>query len=84
MATKSNEYRPLDNAHFNLRQYLPFLDWMASYNRSTFSGDLIAGVIVAVMLVPQGMAYALLAGLPPEVGLYASIVPLIISGCEWD
>ena len=40
----------------------------------------MAGVIVAIMLVPQGMAYALLAGLPPEVGLYASILPLIIYG----
>ena len=60
--------------------YLPFLTWLAHYRRSDLVGDLIAGIIVAVMLVPQGMAYALLAGLPPEVGLYASIAPLIIYG----
>ena len=64
----------------NLRQYLPFLSWLAHYRQEDLSGDLIAGVIVAVMLVPQGMAYAMLAGLPPEVGLYAGIAPLIIYG----
>ena len=62
------------------RRYLPFLIWMRHYRREQFSGDFLAGVIVAVMLVPQSMAYALLAGLPPQVGLYASIVPLIIYG----
>jgi SulP family sulfate permease len=57
-----------------------FLDWLIHYRRADLSGDLMAGLIVAIMLVPQGMAYALLAGLPPQVGLYASIVPLIIYG----
>lgn len=60
--------------------FLPFLQWMRHYRRDDLIGDLIAGLIVAIMLVPQGMAYALLAGLPPEVGLYASIVPLIVYG----
>lgn len=78
MSAPTNEYRPLDNAGFNIRQYFPFLDWIKTYNRATFAGDLSAGLIVAVMLIPQGMAYALLAGLPPQVGLYASILPLII------
>lgn len=63
-----------------VRRYLPFLTWLLHYRRDDLVGDLIAGVIVAVMLVPQGMAYALLAGLPPQVGLYASILPLIIYG----
>lgn len=63
-----------------LARYLPFLNWLRHYRREDLSGDLIAGVVVAVMLVPQGMAYALLAGLPPELGLYASIVPPIIYG----
>jgi len=63
-----------------LTDFLPFLQWMRTYNRDQLVGDLIAGVIVAIMLVPQGMAYALLADLPLEVGLYASIVPLIIYG----
>ncbi len=48
------------------------------YRRADFTGDLIAGLIVAIMLVPQAMAYAMLAGLPPQVGLYASIVPLLL------
>ena len=50
------------------------------YQRAALPGDLTAGVIVAIMLVPQGMAYAVLAGLPPQTGLYASIVPLFIYG----
>ena len=63
-----------------LTQYLPFLDWLVHYRRDDLVGDLLAGLIVTIMLVPQGMAYALLAGLPPQVGLYASIVPLVIYG----
>ena len=60
-----------------LRQYLPCLEWAGSYNREQFVGDLLAAVIVTIMLIPQSLAYALLAGLPPEMGLYASILPLI-------
>jgi len=56
------------------------LTWLRHYQRRDLPGDLLAGLIVAIMLVPQGMAYALLAGLPPQVGLYASILPLIIYG----
>ncbi|MCP4165298.1 MAG: solute carrier 26 family protein [Chloroflexi bacterium] len=63
-----------------VRRYLPFLDWLVHYRRQDLVGDGMAGVIVAIMLVPQGMAYALLAGLPPQVGLYASILPLVIYG----
>ncbi len=62
------------------KRYIPALDWLPRYGRDQFSGDLIAGLIVAVLLVPQGMAYAMLAGLPPQVGLYASVIPLIIYG----
>nr|WP_221434270.1 solute carrier family 26 protein [Geomicrobium halophilum] len=57
---------------------IPALEWMHHYKKSDLSGDLSAGLIVAVMLIPQGMAYAMLAGLPPVVGLYASTIPLII------
>ena len=60
-----------------LSNYFPCLDWLLHYQSQDLVGDLMAGVIVAIMLVPQGMAYALLAGLPAQVGLYASIVPLI-------
>ena len=66
--------------HGGLKRYLPFLDWLVHYRRSDLTGDMMAGVIVAIMLVPQGMAYALLAGLPPQMGLYASILPLFIYG----
>lgn len=61
-----------------LSRYFPILNWAASYNRETLSADLIAAIIVTIMLIPQSLAYALLAGLPPEVGLYASIAPLVI------
>ncbi|MGQ9838336.1 MAG: SulP family inorganic anion transporter [Cyanobacteriota bacterium] len=61
-----------------LKRYLPFTDWLLHYQWENLSGDIIAGVIVAIMLVPQSMAYALLAGLPPERGLYASILPLAV------
>lgn len=57
------------------QRYLPCSDWLFHYRKRDWPGDVIAGVIVAVMLIPQGMAYALLAGLPPAVGLYASILP---------
>ena len=61
-----------------LRKYFPILDWGAEYSRQTFVNDLITGVIVTMMLIPQSLAYAQLAGLPAEVGLYASIAPLIL------
>lgn len=57
---------------------IPILDWLPHYTRSDFRGDLQAGLTVGVMLVPQGMAYGLLAGLPPIYGLYSGIVPLLL------
>ena len=61
----------------SLKTYLPILDWGRRYDRQTLASDLVAAVIVTIMLIPQSLAYALLAGLPPEVGLYASVLPLI-------
>jgi sulfate permease, SulP family len=61
----------------NIKNYFPILDWGRRYNRQTLTSDLIAAVIVTIMLIPQSLAYALLAGLPPEVGLYASVLPLV-------
>lgn len=61
-----------------VKKYIPILDWITSYNSTQLRGDLNAGLTVGVMLIPQGMAYALLAGLPPVYGLYASIIPLVI------
>nr|WP_246831411.1 sulfate permease [Pseudotabrizicola formosa] len=55
----------------------PILGWAPAYTTSDAQSDLIAAVIVTIMLVPQSLAYAMLAGLPPQVGLYASILPLI-------
>jgi len=61
-----------------MKQFLPFLNWLMGYNKSTFYNDLVAGLTVGVMLIPQGMAYAVIAGLPPIYGLYASTIPLLI------
>lgn len=61
-----------------LAKYLPILDWGRQYRGETFVNDMVAAVIVTIMLIPQSLAYALLAGLPPQVGLYASILPLIV------
>ncbi|WP_372841230.1 SulP family inorganic anion transporter, partial [Phaeovulum sp.] len=58
-------------------RYLPVLDWGRGYGQQTLSGDLTAAMIVTIMLIPQSLAYAMLAGLPPEAGLYASIVPIL-------
>src|SRR5690554_2394413 len=58
-------------------RYLPILGWAREYNGPTLISDLLAAVIVTIMLIPQSLAYAMLAGLPPEVGLYASILPLV-------
>ena len=57
---------------------LPILEWLISYRKEQLKGDIVAGLTVGVMLIPQGMAYAMIAGLAPIYGLYASIVPLII------
>lgn len=57
---------------------MPVLSWGRRYGRKELSADLIAAVIVTIMLIPQSLAYALLAGLPPEAGLYASIAPIIL------
>lgn len=60
-----------------LARYLPILDWGREYDRNALSGDLLAALIVTIMLIPQSLAYAMLAGLPPIMGLYASILPLV-------
>jgi SulP family sulfate permease len=56
---------------------MPILAWGRSYNRQTLVSDGVAAGIVTIMLIPQSLAYAMLAGLPPEVGLYASILPIL-------
>ncbi|MFU7528518.1 SulP family inorganic anion transporter [Qipengyuania sp. ASV99] len=61
-----------------LSRYFPVLEWGRTYDRSVLTSDLMAAIIVTIMLIPQSLAYALLAGLPPVVGLYASILPLVL------
>ena len=58
-------------------KFLPCITWLRTYNQREFSSDLVAALIVTVMLIPQSLAYALLAGLPAVTGLYASILPLV-------
>ncbi|SHH54677.1 SulP family inorganic anion transporter [Marivita hallyeonensis] len=60
-----------------LSTFLPILGWARQYSRQDAVDDSMAAVIVTIMLIPQSLAYALLAGLPPEMGLYASILPLV-------
>ena len=65
---------PLDR----IRRFVPVLDWGRGYTREALANDLVAALIVTIMLIPQSLAYALLAGLPPEAGIYASIVPIVL------
>lgn len=61
-----------------IQAFIPALQWLPNYNKEDLSGDVSAGMIVAVMLIPQGMAYAMLAGLPPVIGLYSATIPLFV------
>lgn len=61
-----------------LKQFFPFLTWIQSYKGNFFKNDFIAGATVGVLLIPQGMAYAMIAGLPPQYGLYAALIPQLI------
>jgi SulP family sulfate permease len=68
--------------HLALKEFFPFLPWIRRYGRLQLAPDLTAGLTVAVVAVPQSMAYALIAGLPVQQGLYASVVPTIVA-CLW-
>ncbi len=59
-------------------RFFPIIGWLKNYSKADFNGDAFAGIITAILLVPQGIAYAMLAGLPPQLGLYASIFPAIV------
>ncbi|HKH26506.1 MAG TPA: SulP family inorganic anion transporter, partial [Acidimicrobiia bacterium] len=61
-----------------MRRWISVLDWLPHYRRADLPGDVVAGVTGAAVLVPQSMAYAQIASLPPVVGLYASVVPLLV------
>ena len=62
----------------NIKKVIPILDWLPNYNKSYLKGDLVAGITVSIILIPQGIAYALIAGLPPIYGLYCALVPQVI------
>jgi len=63
-----------------LKSFIPLLEWLPKYKKEYLSGDLSAGLTVGIMLIPQGMAYAMIAGLPPVFGLYAALIPQVIYG----
>jgi len=65
--------------NFPSKAFFPFLAWIPTLNRQVIQGDLMAGITGAIIVLPQGVAYAMIAGLPPEFGLYAAIVPAIIA-----
>lgn len=71
-----SETQPQDHS-FRLARYLPALEWGRTYSRIQLSSDLLAALIVTIMLIPQSLAYAMIAGLPPQMGLYASVLPLL-------
>ena len=61
-----------------IKELIPILEWLPNYNSSRLKGDFIAGITVAIILIPQGIAYALIAGLPPIYGLYCALVPQLV------
>ncbi len=61
-----------------MQKFFPFLQWLTTYSKANFSKDLVAGLTVGIILIPQGMAYAMIANLPPVYGLYAAIFPLLV------
>jgi len=62
----------------NIKKHVPILEWLPNYKKSWFKGDLYAGLTVGVILIPQGIAYAIIAGLPPIYGLYTALIPQIV------
>jgi len=61
-----------------IKKVIPILEWLPNYNKSLFKGDLVAGITVGIILIPQGIAYALIAGLPPIYGLYCALMPQVM------
>ncbi|MEA3243021.1 MAG: SulP family inorganic anion transporter, partial [Pseudomonadota bacterium] len=61
-----------------LKKYIPMLDWLPHYQPSWLRFDLLAGLTTAAVVIPQAMAYATIAGLPVEVGLYAALTPMVV------
>ncbi len=62
----------------NIKQFFPIVDWLPNYKKKWLKGDLNAGLTVGIMLIPQGIAYAMIAGLPPIYGLYTAMIPPLV------
>lgn len=76
--SEANRVRAASETAARLERLFPIAGWLRRYSREDFEGDLIAGIVTAILLVPQGMAFAILAGLPAQTGLYASILPPLV------
>ena len=63
---------------FDIKSIIPIFEWLPNYKRSQFKNDISAGITLGAVLIPQGMAYGMLAGMPPIYGLYAALVPTLI------
>lgn len=61
-----------------MKQFFPILSWLPTYKKAFLYGDVMAGITVGILLIPQGMAYAMIAGLPPVFGLYAALMPQVV------
>lgn len=61
-----------------MKKFIPILEWLPNYKKSQLKGDITAGITVSIILIPQGIAYAMIAGLPPIYGLYSALLPQII------
>ena len=66
------------NDFMKLNHLFPILDWLPNYKKQWFKGDVVAGITTGVMLIPQGIAYAMIAGLPPIYGLYTALIPPLV------
>jgi len=62
----------------NIKSFFPIIDWASNYNKAWLKGDISAGLTVGIMLIPQGIAYAMIAGLPPIYGLYTAMIPQLV------
>src|SRR5512143_1849410 len=76
---ENNELKTAEEQGPSLKKYIPFMQWWSIVSRRTIKPNIIAGITGAIIVLPQGVAFAIIAGLPPEYGLYSAIVPAIIA-----
>lgn len=78
MLRSHNKFQAINLPINKMAKYIPLLEWIPNYSRDNFISDINAAIVVTILLIPQSLAYAMLAGIPAEVGLYASILPLVL------